>query len=151
VGIVRAGDWFNRLPVELEITGTRRWMPGMTRHEVVSHFEQVCAGIGRSGDLDFEVELSNDREPFETPADHPLVKAIRDAGEAASGSRPDIVGMALTGDANLYANEGRTSPAYYGPGYETAHSDRERVSLSRVTHCALVYALSAARFCGAAA
>ncbi|MFH1570372.1 MAG: M20/M25/M40 family metallo-hydrolase [Gemmatimonadota bacterium] len=150
VGMVRAGDWFNRLPVTFEVTGTRRWLPGMSRDDVVDHFRQACDRIaGRSG-LSFEIELSNDREPFATPADHPLVQSVSWAAEMAAGSAPQIIGMALVGDANLYANEGGVAPVYYGPGYDTAHSDGERVSLARLAHCAEVYALTAARYCGVA-
>jgi acetylornithine deacetylase/succinyl-diaminopimelate desuccinylase-like protein len=36
---------------------------------------------------------------------------------------------------------------YYGPAHETAHSDHERVSISRLVHCARVYAATAMNFC----
>lgn len=148
VGIVRAGDWFNRLPVTWEVTGTRRWTPGSTVADARAELEGVCAEIARESGLRFEVELANDREPFETPGDHPLVEALRDAGEAVAGARPAIVGMGLVGDANLYANDGGVPTVYYGPAHETAHSDEERVSVAQLAHCAAVYALTAARFCG---
>lgn len=150
VGLVRAGDWFNRLPVEFEVTGTRRWTPGLTRDQVVAHFEVACGRLAARSGLRFEVELSNDREPFQTPLDHPLVRSLQQASGEATGEPAEVIGMALVGDANLYANEAGMPVAYYGPGYDTAHSDRERVSLSRVVHCAEVYALACARFCGVA-
>lgn len=150
VGLVRAGDWFNRLPVEFEVTGTRRWTPGLNRDQVIAHFEAACARVGERSGLRFTVELSNDREPFETRLDHPLIQSLQQAsGEAGEAPAP-IIGMALTGDANLYANEAAMPVAYYGPGYDTAHSDRERVSLASVVRCAEVYALTCARFCGQA-
>ncbi|HJP29552.1 MAG: M20/M25/M40 family metallo-hydrolase [Candidatus Latescibacteria bacterium] len=148
VGIVRAGDWFNRLPVEWQVTGTRRWTPGTTCDDVRVELEAVCAGLSSRSGLRFEVELGNDREPFETPAGHPLVTALLDAGERDSGTRPEVIGMGLVGDANLYANDGGVSTVYYGPAHETAHSDGERVSMAGLAHCARVYARAAARFCG---
>jgi len=148
VGLVRAGDWFNRLPVEFEVTGTRRWTPGLTRDDVVAHLEAACQRAAGEAGLRFAVELSNDREPFATPVDHPLVQALRSASAASAGEPAEIIGMALTGDANLYANEAAMPVAYYGPGYDTAHSDLERVSLASVVHCAEVYALTCAGFCG---
>lgn len=150
VGIIRAGDWFNRLPVEWQVTGTRRWTPGSTCADARMEMETLCADLAARSGLRFEVELANDREPFETPADHPLVTALLDAGEADRGTRPDIVGMGLVGDANLYANDGGVSTVYYGPEHETAHSDVERVSAKRLAHCARVYAMVAAAFCGIA-
>jgi acetylornithine deacetylase/succinyl-diaminopimelate desuccinylase-like protein len=150
VGIVRGGDWFNRLPVEWEVTGTRRWTPGTTVDEAREEMETLCAELAERSGLRFEVTLANDREPFETPADHPLVTALLDAGEADRGARPEIVGMGLVGDANLYANDGGVPTVYYGPEHRTAHSDEERVDLGRLVHCARVYADGAAAFCGVA-
>ncbi len=150
VGIVRAGDWFNRLPVKWQVTGTRRWTPGSTGADARAELQALCDDLARRSGLRLEVELANPREPFETAADHPLVTALLDAGEADRGQRPDIVGMGLVGDANLYANDGGVSTVYYGPEHQTAHSDEERVSVQRLAHCARVYALAAAGFCGVA-
>lgn len=148
VGMVSAGDWFNRLPVRWQVTGTRRWTPGSTCADALAELQAVCAQLAATSGLRFEVELSNDREPFETPADHPLVQALIAAGTADAGEPPEIVGMGLVGDANLYANDGGVSTVYYGPAHETAHSDGERVSVQQLAHCARVYAATAAGFCG---
>lgn len=150
VGMVSGGDWFNRLPVRWQVTGTRRWTPGSTCADARAELQAVCADLAAQSGLRFEVELANDREPFETPAQHPLVQALLTAGEADRGTRPDIVGMGLVGDANLYANDGGVSTVYYGPEHQTAHSDEERVSVQRLAHCARVYAAAAADFCGLA-
>jgi acetylornithine deacetylase/succinyl-diaminopimelate desuccinylase-like protein len=71
--------------------------------------------------------------------------------ERVSGDAPPVIGMALVGDGNLYANEAGLPTVYYGPAHETAHSDHERVSVSRLAHCASIYALTALEFCGIAA
>ncbi len=150
VGMARAGDWFNRLPVEWQVTGTLRWMPGTTRADAEADLAAVCDRLAAASGLRFEVELGNDREPFETPAGHPVVEALLGAGERVNGERPGIVGMGLVGDANLYANDGGVPTVYYGPAHETAHSDGERVSVAQLGRCARVYALAAAGFCGLA-
>lgn len=150
VGMVRAGDWFNRLPVEWQVTGTLRWMPGTTRADAEAELSAACGELAAASGLRFEVELTNDREPFETPAGHPVVEALLGAGESVNGERPEIVGMGLVGDANLYANDGGVPTVYYGPAHETAHSDGERVSAAQLGRCARVYALAAAGFCGLA-
>ena len=148
VGLVRAGDWFNRLPVEWQVTGTLRWLPGSTRADAEAGLAALCRQLAGASGLRFEVELANDREPFETPAGHPVVEALLGAGESLGGGRPEIVGMGLVGDANLYANDGGVPTVYFGPAHETAHSDGERVSASQLGRCARVYALAAADFCG---
>ena len=148
VGIVRGGDYPNRLPTPATVSGTRRWIPGKTQQDVHAEFQALCDRLSAESGLAFTVSLQNPREPFETPTDHPVVRALQWAGETASGQTPEIIGLPLVGDANFYANEAGVPTVYYGPAYETAHSDHERVSIARLDHCAKVYALTAMTFCG---
>lgn len=150
VGIVKAGDYPNRLPTDVEVTGTRRWAPGKTAEDVRAELRQVCERAVGDSELQAEVVLHAPREPFETPTDHPVVAALRGAANSVSGRTPEIIGMGLVGDANLYANEAGVPTVYYGPAHETAHSDHERVSVSQLAHCARVYALTALAYCGSA-
>ncbi|MBM3458284.1 MAG: M20/M25/M40 family metallo-hydrolase, partial [Armatimonadetes bacterium] len=150
VGIVRGGDYMNRLPTPLIVSGQRRWLPGQTAAGVLGEFEALCHELAARSGLRFSVLLEGTREPFETPRDHPLVTSLRAAGETCTGTAPEVIGMALVGDANLYANGTGISTAYYGPAHETAHSDHERVSMHRLADCARIYALAAAQYCGVA-
>src|SRR5688572_14208291 len=119
VGMVTAGDYPNRLPIEMRVTGTRRWGPGNTaesvRDELQRLAERAVVASGIEG-LSAEVTLEAAREPFETPSDEPLVAALRAAGERVCGERPEEIGLALVGDASLFANELGIPCAYYGPG-----------------------------------
>jgi acetylornithine deacetylase/succinyl-diaminopimelate desuccinylase-like protein len=153
VGMVVAGDYPNRLPVESRITGTRRWGPGQSAISVQEELQQLAQRAAKSSgiaSLSGEVTLEAAREPFETPTDDPLITALRWAGERVSGTAPEEIGLALVGDASLYANDLGVPCAYYGPGYETAHSDAERVSIGRLHHIAQVYALAMMIYCGMA-
>ncbi len=146
VGIVRAGDYCNRLPTPATITGTWRWLPGRTHQDVKAELDSLCGRLGQESGLQFTVAFEAHREPFETPRAHPIVQALETAGRAVSGRAPEIIGMALVGDGNLYANEAGVPVVYYGPAHETAHSDHERVSIDQLTHCAKVYALAALNY-----
>ena len=148
VGQLHGGDYFNRLPTQVKVTGTRRWTPGKTIKDVVAQLEQLCEQLAGESGLTFDLELEAHREPFETPAKHPLVGAVQGATEIVSGKPAGLIGMALVGDANLYVNDGGVPTVYYGPAHETAHSDNERVRITDLEHCARVYALSAMQFCG---
>jgi acetylornithine deacetylase/succinyl-diaminopimelate desuccinylase-like protein len=147
VGIVRGGDYMNRLPTPITVSGTRRWTPGKTVVEVRAELQAVCDELAAASGLTFSLTLEGNREPFETPPDHPIVRALEAAGRAITGKTPGLIGMALVGDGNLYANDGGVPTVYYGPAHETAHSDYERVSISQLVHCAGVYALAALEFC----
>jgi acetylornithine deacetylase/succinyl-diaminopimelate desuccinylase-like protein len=148
VGIVRGGDFQNRLPTPLTVTGTRRWTPGQTCADVRAELQGVCDRLAAESGLTFTLSLEGAREPFETPGDHPLVRALQTAGQAVAGRTPDVIGLALVGDANLYVHEAGVPTVYYGPAYDTAHSDHERVSVAQLAHCAKVYARAAMEFCG---
>ena len=150
VGLLHGGDYFNRLPTQVSVTGTRRWTPGKSLDDVRGELQRLCDDLAKASGLPFEVELEAYREPFDTPPDHPLVGALQVASEVVAGERAALVGMALVGDANLYVNDGGVATVYYGPAHETAHSDHERVAVADLEHCANVYALSAIEFCGAA-
>lgn len=148
VGIVAGGDYMNRLPTPIEITGTWRWTPGKTRHDIERTLADLCGELARESGLRFEswLDLAAAREPFETPASHPVVTTIQDAVTQLTGAPAPRIGMGLVGDANLYSNDGGVPTVYYGPAHETAHSDHERVSASQLAHCAKVYALTMAGF-----
>ncbi|MBI3970639.1 MAG: M20/M25/M40 family metallo-hydrolase [Chloroflexi bacterium] len=148
VGIVAAGDYPNRLPVRVQVTGTRRWGPGRTADAVRAELADLGERVARAHGLSSAVTLEAAREPFETPSGHPLVRALRDAAERVGGAPPDEIGLPLVGDANLYVNALGIPTVYYGPAYDTAHSDAERVSIDRLVHVARVYALTALSYCG---
>jgi len=142
IGQVRGGDYPNRLPTPVTVTGTWRWKPGQTHEEVKRRLEELCADLSKESGLRFSCRFEGNREPFETPDNHRLVESLR----AASGA--PLIGMALVGDGNLYANEAGTPVVYFGPDYRTAHSDDERVSVARLAACARVYAEAMIRYCG---
>jgi acetylornithine deacetylase/succinyl-diaminopimelate desuccinylase-like protein len=148
VGIVSAGDYFNRLPVHLSITGTRRWGLGRTVEDVRGELREIAQRVARASGLRYNVELAGAREPFETPRTHPLILALERVGWQIGGQAHDVIGMGLVGDANLYVNEGGVPTVYFGPAYETAHSDEERVDVGQLAKTAGVYALAAIEYCG---
>jgi succinyl-diaminopimelate desuccinylase len=148
VGIVSAGDYFNRLPVRLTVTGTRRWAPGRSAADVRAELAGVGERVARASGLRCSLDLAGTREPFETPRAHPLIRALERAGRQVDGRAPDVIGMGLVGDANLYVNEAGIPTVYYGPAYETAHSDEERVDVRQLARIAGVYALAAIEYCG---
>ena len=148
VGMVRAGDYFNRTPVESTLTGTRRWAPGKTAARVLAELKALAKPFARAGDLTLSVEMTHEREPFETPVDDAAVLAVADAHRSVTGRAPETVGMRIVGDANLYVHDTGIPAFYYGPSNETAHADVEWVSVARLEQAAKVYALAAMNYCG---
>lgn len=148
VGIVEAGDYFNRTPSQCLLVGTRRWAPGRKAPEVLDEVRRLVEPIATVGGLQFDVAMELERNPFETRIDDPAVVATAAAHREVTGTEPEFVGLRIVGDANLYVEGCGVPTYYYGPSNETAHSDNEWVSKSRMTSAAQVYALSAANYCG---
>ena len=150
LGIAAGGDYFNRTPTELRLTGTRRWMPGRTAPEVLEELRALAAPIAEAGHLGLRVEMAHNREPFETPQDDPAVQAATRAHREVTGEDVEYIGLRIVGDANLYVHGSGVPTFYYGPSNQTAHADVEWVSMSRMESAAKVYALLAADYCGVA-
>jgi acetylornithine deacetylase/succinyl-diaminopimelate desuccinylase-like protein len=124
-------------------------MPGKTQEKIREALHALCERLAQESGLRFEFSLEAAREPFETGAEHPIIQAFEKAGRRIADRAPQRIGMPLVGDANLFVNEAGVPTVYYGPAHETAHSDHERVSVERLTHCARMYALAAIEYCGA--
>ena len=148
LGMVEAGDYFNRTPVQCRLTGTVRWGPRARAEEVLAELRELAAPIAEAGQLELEVSMFHEREPFETPGDDPAVLAVAQAHRLVHGDGAVLAGKRIVGDANLFVNLGGVPSFYYGPSNETAHSDNEWVSLRRLEQAAQVYALAAAAYCG---
>jgi len=148
LGIVQAGDYFNRTPSQCTLTGTRRWAPGKNAESVLNELIQLATPIAKAGALKLRVSMQHEREPFETPATDPINQAVALAHRQVTGTDPELVGKRIVGDANLYVHGSGVPTIYYGPSNETAHADIENVSIQRMESAAKVYALAAMEFCG---
>jgi acetylornithine deacetylase/succinyl-diaminopimelate desuccinylase-like protein len=150
LGIVQAGDLYNRTPARCTLEGTRRWAPGKTVTDIREELVELIEPIAAAGRLTAEIVIEQEREPFETSAEHPAVLATRRAAEHVMGFSPRVIGRRIVGDANIYVN-GASIPCYYfGPMNDTLHSDHEWVSIKQVTECAQIYLGTALGFCGIA-
>jgi acetylornithine deacetylase/succinyl-diaminopimelate desuccinylase-like protein len=150
LGVVRAGDLYNRTPTRCTLVGTRRWAPGLSANDIRQELVELVEPIARQGNLKFEVIIEQEREPFETASSQPAVLATREAAELVTGRAPRLVGRRLVGDANIYVNGTGIPTYYYGPMNETAHSDHEWVSVRTLADCARVYLGTAVGYCGLA-
>ncbi|MEE3235184.1 MAG: M20/M25/M40 family metallo-hydrolase [Candidatus Latescibacterota bacterium] len=147
VGMVQAGDYFNRTPVECRLTGTRRWMADKSARDILREITLLVQKACDNEDIEIDVKMDHEREPFEISADDAAVKAVAAAHKLVTNEDADYVGMRIVGDANLYVHGCGLPTFYYGPSNETAHADVEWVSIDRLTSAASVYAIAATHYC----
>ena len=90
LGIVEAGDYFNRIAQTCKLTGTRRWAPGRQAETVLAELRALIDPIAKRGNLHVDVSMEHQREPFETPGDDPLVEAVATAHRRVTATEAGI-------------------------------------------------------------
>jgi acetylornithine deacetylase len=84
--------------------------------------------------------------PMDTPADHPLVRALVE-NHAALADPPKVCGFDAVTDAAHYAGAG-VAAVLYGPSGDGFHGDDEHVDLASLHRTAKVVAAAAIAHCG---
>jgi len=148
LGMLHGGDYVTRIPSECVVTGTWSWTPQWNAPLVRKELEDLAESIRHQSGLEVAVEMEATREPFETSATERIVVAMQEATRQLTGRPGEVIGMALVSDAHFYRNDCSVPTVYYGPGYQTAHSDHECLSIADLTHLTRLCALTAAEFCG---
>ncbi len=138
LGKIVSGDYYNRTPSVSTIEGIIRWLPGTTLNETQDLLHKIIDPIAHEGDLDVEIKFMLSREPFEVPANNYALKIASSAVEKTTGVKPRLIGKRIVGDANIFMPETGIATFYYGPGYKTAHSNEEWVSITALSSLAKV-------------
>ena len=85
-------------------------MPGQDGDATLASLEALAAEFGAG------VELVEMTEPFETPADSPLVVALAEATAAVAGEARDPIGVPAWTDAHNMVDFAGAEAVVYGPG-----------------------------------
>ncbi len=146
VGTIRGGEKVNIIPAACIVEVDRRTIPGESRAEVQASIEDaIDRARNRFPDLDVTVELAFGAEPFEVPADAPVVRSVASAVEEVTGGPARLIGFRGASDARFLAEAG-ADVVVCGPGQiELAHTARESIDLDELERAALVYAVAFAR------
>lgn len=147
VGEVSGGDFYNRVPIEAEVVGTRRYaLPG-SKELVAAELEELCTEVTRHTGLSVRVELQEVGKPYVLDVGEPVIAAVRSGFRHATGGELPLAGAGAVGNAVDFVAQG-VPAVYHGVNQATAHSDDEHVSGSDLLRAARVYAASAVEFCG---
>ena len=152
IGLVKAGDWPSTLPGECVAEGGIAYLPNRTARRIEDEVRVLIQAEGSPWvreHVRFELHgLRN--EAFETPADHPSVRAFRQAAEPVLGPM-EIKGWVASCDARLFSHRAKMPTLVFGPGdLGLAHSLEERVGLDEICRGAEVLGRFLADWCGLA-
>lgn len=149
IGQVHCGDFYNRVPITAQVTGTRRYaLPG-SKEQVQSELDELCGAVAAQTGLRLSVELFEVGKPYALDEGEPVIGAVRRGFARATGGQLPLAGAGAVGNAVDLVAAG-VPAVYHGVNQATAHSDDEHVGGADLLRAARVYAASAVEFCGLA-
>ena len=150
VGMIHSGDFYNRVAVSAQITGTRRHGPDKTFDDVRRELRALIAEVqaeDTTGKITLELDFSPIRESFRISPAEPLVGIVRQAFADLSGRELPLVGISAVADGAILIREAKIPSVYHGPWSDRGHSDLEYIALDELVRATRMYILSALRFC----
>jgi acetylornithine deacetylase/succinyl-diaminopimelate desuccinylase-like protein len=138
IGELHGGDFYNRMPVECRLVGTRRWIPGRLFVDVEAELRELVRCCELEPAFTVDVELSEIRPSYDISAEHDLVISLREGYRAVTGSDLSLTGSRLVADGSIFARHGIPA-VYHGPEGDGAHGDVERVPIAELERAAKVY------------
>jgi acetylornithine deacetylase/succinyl-diaminopimelate desuccinylase-like protein len=128
-GVLKGGDFFNRIPNHVEIAGTRRYLPGQSFSEIVREIDDLVSKVNPPQAIKVNCDLYNPFEPFELDQDEKLITCLRDAHQDITNNVLPFGGTVMGGEGSLFINRANVPTVYYGLNGKTIHSDTEYVTV----------------------
>lgn len=148
-GKLQAGEIFNQYPQQCLIEGTRRWLPSSQAAEVEREFRALADQVAAETGAAVEVSFQTIRGAFQMDSQIPFVQIFQEAYQAtAPGRKPLPYGpKKFIDDGNSFWAIADIPAITHGPNAHGAHTLDEWVSIADLERVALLYALTAVRFC----
>jgi acetylornithine deacetylase/succinyl-diaminopimelate desuccinylase-like protein len=150
VGQVHAGDYYNRVPNQALISGSRRHHAEANLEQVRDQLVELAQEVARETGARIEPQIHSLTEAYEISADERIARALRRANSDLTGQAMGAVASRATGNAADFVREAGIPAVYYGCNYASAHSDEEWVTLADLSRVAGAYALTTAYYLEAA-
>lgn len=157
LGIIRGGDFYNRLPTSVEVVGTIRWDPDedfcVVTKRLESRLDRLRQRIWHkyNHSVNFSLNMHLVRDSCEVPKDEDIVQKVQSAVKMVRGKDVIVSGSRGVGDLPIIYKEGGIPAVAYGPFPPTgltAHSDNESISIENLVTVSKVYLALALDFCG---
>ena len=151
IGVFEAGDFYNRVPTECRIVGTRRYAPDRAFSEVEAEFRSLVARVTGETGATIDARFWRQRDGFELDPETPVAVALRQAYAQVHRRPLPLVGMKYVADSSVFIREAGVPALQYGAGLARAHADHEWVGLQAVLDTAKVLLLTAVEYLGVVA
>ncbi len=149
VGRAAGGEIYNQSPIEFQLSGTRRWLPGTSIEQVEREYRAILTEVADARGVTVEGRFQLARDAFQIDREDPLVLAVQAAYQSATGRELPIGAKPFVDDGNSFIRRGGVPAVTHGPDAKGAHTLHEEVSVDELVRVAVVYALTAIAFCEA--
>jgi len=149
VGRFTSGDYYNRVPLDAQLSGTRRHHADSSLAAVRTQLLEVAAAVAAQTGATIEPQIQGLIEAYAIDPNERVARALRIAHYELTGEPMMAVGSRATGNAGDFVHEAHIPAVYYGCSYPTAHSDDDQVFVPELARVAAGYALASAYFLSA--
>jgi acetylornithine deacetylase/succinyl-diaminopimelate desuccinylase-like protein len=147
IGQVHCGEIFNQYPQEFWLEGTRRWLPGTSRHDAENELRDMLGGLARDTGTIVDFRWTFVRDAFMLDTNDLLVTAFGNAYKAVADKELPTGPKPFVDDGNSFWAHGRIPTITHGPKAGGQHTVNEWVSIDDLVRLAAVYALTAIAYC----
>jgi acetylornithine deacetylase/succinyl-diaminopimelate desuccinylase-like protein len=141
-GIFKSGDFYNRIPNECYIEGTRRFLPGRLYESIEKEFEKIKGKIQNKYNAEVKIDLFKVGLPFKVDKSEKIVTSLCDAYRVTTGKKLKFGETSTIGNATYFVHIANIPSVYHGVDQSTAHSSLENVNINDIARAAKVYALT---------
>ena len=143
INIFKGGTKANIIPDYAEALIDIRTLPGQLHEEIIKIFQELVDLEKRKNkDLDFKLEVLNNRPPYEVSPSSEVVNVLIDVVNEVKGINPCVAGAPYYTDASIFGPKMRIPILICGPGEPSlAHKSDEYVEISKILEATKIYAL----------
>jgi acetylornithine deacetylase/succinyl-diaminopimelate desuccinylase-like protein len=150
IGQVHSGEIYNQYPHEFLLEGTRRWLPDADPTNVEAEFRDLLAQFQSDWRVQINLEYRLIRNAFRLDMNHPLLSAFQDSYSETTGQPLQVGPKAFVDDGNSFWRLANVPAITHGAQAGGQHTVNEWVEIDDLVRVAIVYALTALRFCNQA-
>lgn len=147
IGQLHAGEIYNQYPQECWLEGTRRWLPGTDPDAVERDFRSRLAQFASDWHVEVEADYRVIRNAFRLDVAHPFVSVFQECYQALNGSPLPAGPKPFVDDGNSFWRLADVPAITHGARAGGQHTVNEWVEIDDLVRVAILYALTAVRFC----
>lgn len=132
IGQVHYGDFYNRVPGNAFLQGTRRWHPDKSFEQVKQDFDMLIESLPSDKQIRIDRNWIYVGDSYKISEAESIVKSLISAFETVHNKTCPVRGHNSVTDANILDRRAKIPAVLCGFGTETGHADYEFVTVEKL-------------------